>query len=245
MYKSIYFIALFFIILFSNCKIGHRDYYYLIENSTETIGPVVLTYQIAENTETFTKTLLPEEPFFEIYKRPGVSGDDIWNIETSSSLYAITSLIGMNEEGDRMTENLSIRSYWPGLPEKVNGNGVYKLEITDDLFVLSRQSGYNYAVLNSLSDTLFVTVYLHGQSRQRDTLLAGELKRIGSNEIFTYPEEYNNMEKYKERKLSGISSLLLKYRQNSITLNLKNYKLFDWEIGKDQTTFKIDESYFQ
>jgi hypothetical protein len=240
-----YLIILLFIIFFSHCKVEHRDYSYLIKNSTESIGSITLTYQLPENPEIFTLVLSPEDAPFEIYRRNNVTGDDIWNIETSSSLYAIKSLTAINESKDKMTEELSVRRYWSSFPREDNGKGVYEFEITDDVFVLSKQPDYRYYIRNALSDTLFVTSYLQGKSRERDTLLAGELKTIGSNEIFTYSEEYNNTEKYKEKKLSGISSITVRFKENSRTLSFSKYNYFNWDIGKDHTTISVDETYFQ
>ena len=229
-------------ILFAGCETKHRDYYYVVENSADAAGNVLLIYLLNGVTETQFRWLEPNESFL-IYERKGVSGDDIWNIETSTLMYAFPTIVATNHDVTQMTEELSQRNYWPPQPNKQDGNGVYLLKITDDLFVLEKQ-GCDYLVHNMTDDSLFVTSALHGYARRRDTIVCGQTANIGWAEIFTYSENIQDTDKYIEKKLSGIATLSVKYKENSKNIDLKKQNLFNWQIEEQTCTLIVDESVF-
>lgn len=243
-FRSFKIIGFIFVLFFlSSCKEDHHNYHYKIQNTAENTGKIRLTYTLNDEPEAFEKWLEPNE-IFEIYLRKNVTGDDIWNIETSSSLYVVPSLIATNEGETKMTEDLSIRSYWPANPTKEGENGVYFLQITDDLFMLEKQESYSYLIHNGLTDTLFATSHLHGSERRKDTVVAGETINIGHVEIYTYNENLKGTDKYIEKKLSGISSLTLKHEENTQNVNLKNYKLLNLQIKEQECILTVDNSIF-
>jgi len=242
-YRISIIIGFFCIIFLAGCGTNYRDYYYEVQNSVDTTGNVLLTYSLSGITEIQHKRLEPDESF-EICERKGVSGDDVWNIETSALMYAIPSIVAANEDSTKMTEELSQRNYWPSQPNNRDGNGVYVLKITDDLFVLERQD-YHYHIHNMTDDSLFVTSTLLGDnSRRRDTIPSGETADLEKVEIYTYNEDLQGTDKYVEKKLSGILSLTVKYRENSKNIDLKKYKLLNLQIEKEKCTLIVDHSIF-
>ncbi len=243
-HKIISILGLFCFILFLGCKADHHDYYYIVQNSTDTIGDILLTYSLEGETETQERVKQGES--FTVYERKGVSGDDVWNIETSSALYAIPAIVATNLDSTRMTEELSQRSFWPSQPDNLNHNGIYTLKITDDMFVLEKQEGYNYYVSNATSDTLFVTASFSGDIRKRDTIAREQTAKIGEAEIYTYNETLHGTDKYIEKKLSGISSLTVKYKGNSKNIILKNYKLpnLQVEVEEQQSVLTLTNRFF-
>jgi len=230
------------VILFAGCETNHHNYYYVVQNSADTTGKVLLTYSLNEVTETQYRWLEPDESL-EIYERKGVSGDDVWNIETSALIYAVPTLVATNQDATKMTEELSQRSYWPPQPDKQNGNGIYVLKITDDFFVLEKQD-YCYRIHNMTDDSLFVTSSLLGDSRRRDTIVSGQAANIGEVKIYTYNENLQSTAKYVEKKLSGISSLTVKYKEDSKNIDFKKYKSLNLQIEKQKCTLIIDQSIF-
>lgn len=231
-------------ILFSGCEADRHDYRYEVQHSASATGSILLTYSLNGATEIQHKGLEPDESF-EIYERKGVSGDGIWNIETSSTLYAIPKIVAANHDASKMTEELSQRRYWSSRPEERNGNGIYTLKITDGMFVLERQEFYGYCIYNATDDSLFVTSSLTGNpERRRDTIVAGQTGSIGSTTIYTYNEDYRGADKYIEKKLSGISSLTIKYRERSKNINFKNHKLLNLNIERERCTLTVDQAIF-
>ena len=235
-------IGLLCAILLAGCETNHHNYYYVVQNSVDTTGNVLLTYSLNGVTETQYRWLEPDESL-EIYERKGVSGDNVWDIETSAVIYAVPTLVAINRDATKMTEELSQRSYWPSQPDNQNGNGIYVLKITDDFFVLEKQ-GCDYHIHNMTNDSLFVTSSLLGDSRKRDTIVSGQTANIGGVEIYTYNENLQSTDKYIEKKLSGISSLTVKYKEDSKNIDLKKYKSLNLQIEKQKCTLIIDQSIF-
>jgi len=229
---------------FSGCKTDHHDYYYVVQHSADASGGILLTYSLNGVPEIQQKRLEPDESF-EICERKGVSGNGIWDIETSSALYTITKITATNHDASKITEELSQRKYWCSHPEDRNGKGFYTLKITDDLFVLERQL-YDYYIHNAMDDSLFVTYSLLGDDvRRRDTIIADSTANIGKAEIYTYNEDHLDTEKYNERKLSGISSLTVKYKELSKNINFNNRKSLHLQIEKEQCTLTVDQAVFE
>ena len=235
-------IGLLCVILLTGCEANHHNYYYVVRNSADTTGNILLTYSLNGVAETQYRWLEPDESL-EICERKRVSGDDVWNIETSAVMYAVPALVATNRDADRMTEELAKRSYWPAQPENRNDSGFYVLKITDDLFVLEKQN-YYYHIHNMTDDSLFVTSSLLGDSKKRDTIVSGQTANIGNVEIFTYNENLQGSDKYMEKKLSGISSLTVKYREYSKNIDFKKYKSLQVQIEKEKCTLIIDQSIF-
>jgi hypothetical protein len=232
-------------LFFSGCETEHHDYHYIVQHSAGATGGILLTYSLTGVPETQQKWLEPDE-FFEICERKGVAGSGIWNIETSPALYAIPKITATNHDASKITEELSQRKYWSPQPEERDGKGFYTLKITDDLFVLERQEIYGYYIHNAMDDSLFVTCAIHGDpGRSRDTIVAGQTANIGQAEIYTYTEDHWGTDKYIERKLSGISSLSVKYKEISKTINFNNRKLLRLDVDKERCTLTVDQAVFE
>ena len=235
-------IYLFGFILFSGCETGKRDYYYVVQNMADNTGRVQLTYSLNGVMENQSKWLEPNESF-EIYARKEVSGDDIWNIETSSLLYAVPAIVATNRDSVKKTEELSLRSYWSPQPENRDGNGVYLLKITDDMFVLEKQE-YKYLIHNATDDSLFITSSLLGDARKRDTIVAKDTISIGQVKIFSYNETLQGTAKYIEKKLSGISSLTVTYKGILKNIDFKKYKSLNLQPCQQQCILVVDRAVF-
>jgi len=228
--------------LFAGCETGHRNYRYEVLNATDATGEVLLTYLLNGEREAQYKWLEPNE-LFEIYERKEVSGSDVWDIETSASMYAVPAIVVTNQDFSKMTEELSQRNFWSRQPENENGTGVYLLRITDDLFVLEKQD-YHYYIHNMTDDSLFVTSTLLGNVRRRDTLESGQIAHIGQVEIYTYSEDFQDTDKYIEKKLSGISSLSVKCKEKLKNIDLKRHNLLNLRPEEEQCTLIIEQSFF-
>ena len=216
----------------------------MVKNSTDTTGAVLLTYTLKAGNETKSLKLEPNKTVEILYVRRDVAGNGVWNIETSSSLYVISSMTASNESTSRLTEDLSIRSFWPPAPESNDGKGIYTLLITDDLFVLEKQENYQYHIRNMTDDTLFVASSFEN-IRKRDTILYDQTLNIGEAAIFSYNETLKDTDKYVEKKLSGISSLSLTYKEKSVNVNLQtNYKTLNINVEKDKCVLIVESSIF-
>ena len=236
-------ISLFCALLFAGCGTGYRNYRYVVLNEADDTGGILLTYSLNGVPEIQHRWLDLYE-LAEIYERKDVSGSDIWDIETSASMFAVPAIVATNHDVTKMTEELSQRSFWSRPPENQNGNGVYLLRITDNLFVLEKQE-YHYYVHNMMDDSLFITSSLLGNVRQRDTLVSGQIAHLGAVEIFTYGEDFRGTNKYIERKLSGISSLTIRYGEDTKNIDLRRLHLFNWRIEREQCTLIVDQSVFE
>ena len=232
----------FCFILFGGCGTDYHDYYYVVHHSAEASEGILLTYSLNGVSEIRHKWLEPDESF-EICERKEVSGNGIWNIETSSTMYAIPKITATNHNASKITEELSQRKYW-SQPENRNGKGFYTLKITDDLFMLEWQF-YHYYVHNATDDSLFVKCSSTGTAIRRDTIVAGETANIWEAEIYTYSEEHRDTEKYIEKKLSGISSITVTYKELSKNINFNNRKSLHLQIEKEQCILTVDQAVFE
>jgi len=244
-FKIKYFFVFFLPVCLAGCQTGHNDYYYRVKNSTDTTGAVLLTYKVKGDNETYSLKLEQNETV-DIYIRRGVAGNDVWNIETSASIYVLTSMTASNDSVSRLTEDLSIRSIWPPAPENSGGNGIYTLLITDNLFLLEKQPNYQYLIQNKTDSTLFVSSSI-GNINKYDTIPHSQTAKIGQAEIFSYNETLKGTDKYVEKKLSGISSLSLTYKEKPpVKVNLINsYKAGNIKIEKDECLLVVEPSIFE
>ena len=205
----------------------------------------MVAYSLNGVPEVRQKWLEPGQSF-EIFDRKKVAGNGIWNIETSSVMYALPKITATNHDASRITEELSQRKYWSPQPENRDGKGVYTLKITDDLFVLERQELYGYYIHNAMDDSLFVTCSILGDpARRRDTIIAGQTANIGEATIYAYNEGHWGTEKYIEKKLSGIYSLSVKYREITKNINFNNHKLLNLQTEREQCTLTVDQTVFE
>jgi hypothetical protein len=234
------------LLFLGGCEVGHRDYQYVVRNSTESDDWFLLTYSLNGVTEPQQIWLEPGDTFL-ICERKGVAGDDIWNIETSAVMFSVPSIVAANGDLSRITEELSQRAYWPAQPKNQNGVGVYELQITDDLFVLEKQ-WHTYYIHNKTDSTIVVeSKFKDAEGLRRDTIANREKAEIGSVEIFAYNDEtLQKTDKYKERKLSGITSLSIKGGSKDIRKSIDLKKPNDkWVIEPEESTLNVDESVFK
>ncbi len=126
-----------------SCDEGSHDYYYLAVNQTN--RPVYLSYRVANDYETYFDTLYPGQTDTLSY-RGGVSGDDVWDIETSAEIYQLSAIEGSLFDS-AYSDNLRKRSLWSPVADN-GGIGVFTLNITPDMFPLKKQY-YVYRILNN------------------------------------------------------------------------------------------------
>ncbi len=225
------------------CKDSEQNYQYVITNKTSRTDPINVTYHI-EGKNSDTEIELEPGDSIVIANRNEVPGKGVWDIETSINLYKIPSLYASNTDQSVITEELSFRKLWNG-PTDINNTGVYQLDIRDEHFVLSKQYNYTYVIKNGLKDTIFSTSHLkrltgENTTRSADTILKGEEKVIGSVDIYTYAEEMAGLKKYKEKKMSGLSTIFFLFKGERVELNLAKDTLF-FNAGKDTCTLVITE----
>ncbi|MDR1730424.1 MAG: hypothetical protein LBR52_07165 [Prevotellaceae bacterium] len=236
-------VLLLSILLLNGCEVGHRNYRYIVSN--EISDSLLLTCLLNGETETQQIWMKPGSDTL-IYERNGVAGDDIWNIETSPTMFAIHTLTATAKNGNttRMTDELSQRIFWSPQPEDRNGTGVYTLQIRDSLFKLEKQPNF-YLVHNAMDTTIFVISEWHEKDRSRDTIACGETAEIGCAEVFVYDETWQGTDKYIEKKLSGIRSLTVTYKRISKSIDLKKPHLYKWNTSEPgKSTLSADSTIF-
>lgn len=241
--KRLLSVALLTSSLLPACKDSEQNYQYVITNKTSQTDPINVTYHIEGNSKNTEIELEPGDSIV-IANRNEVPGKGVWDIETSINLYKITTLYARNTDESSITEELSFRKLWNG-PTDVNNTGVYQLDIKDEHFVLSKQNGYTYVIKNELKDTIFSTSHLkllsgENTTRSADTILKGEKKVIGSVDIYSYGEEMAGQKKYKEKKMSGLSTIFFLYKGERIEMNIAKDTTF-FETGKDTCTLIVSE----
>lgn len=136
----------------SSCDEGKHDYYYCTTNKTD--KAICVSYQNAGEFEMTTDILLPGMTD-TICVRKNVSGDDVWDIETSAELFQVQKL-ECSIADSTYTDNLRLRSLW-GKVNVADGNGVYKLDITPDLFTV-RNVKYFYFIQNDCDYILDLSI---------------------------------------------------------------------------------------
>lgn len=199
------------------CETEHHDYIYNLKVSTS--NPVHVSYQIKGEDSTHYATLQKGD-IVRLCKRSGVAGDDIWDIETSSSIYKVESLYAYSEDSSSMTENLNRRSYWSKSPDIVGDSAFYTIDITDQCFILNKQLGYTYKAISSTQDSIVITCII-GDEIVKDTLFgAHNSTELGSNDIYVYNGNAKKSDQDKDlQRLSGLTSISMKLKQNGTDFN--------------------------
>ncbi len=141
-----------FIALFAACDEGEHDYFYCVSNNTN--HNVALAYQVVGTSKTVYDTLSPGQTD-TLACRLGVSGENVWNVETSSEIYMISSLEASINDSV-FTENARLRSLW-GNVVKVNDVGVYTLNLSSSLFNVAKRS-YFYKIVNRSGYSLGIDI---------------------------------------------------------------------------------------
>ncbi len=120
----------------SSCSEGEHDYVYLVCNkASQTVN---LSYRIQGDNTIYYDTLAPGQTDTLCWRR-NVTGDDVWDVETSAQIYKL-SAIEANIGGKVFTDSLRLKREWQAM-EVNNEVGVYRLNIVDDHFV---KTNYNY-----------------------------------------------------------------------------------------------------
>ncbi|MBR2261607.1 MAG: hypothetical protein IJ916_07895 [Paludibacteraceae bacterium] len=230
-----------FLFYMTSCDTKEQDYVYSITNLCDEYSPISITYVVLDDT---AKTItLNYGESFDIAERLEVPGNDIWNIETSKALYKIKTVSAISKDSCHISEELAYRKFWTG-PDKKESKGYYNLIISDTLLSLYKQSGYAYIVNNFISDTIIVVSTLRDQHRRADTLSANQKILIGTNDIYSYQEEYANiLPKYKTQKLTGINSITIWYKENFKNINLNKDTAF-FTTGKDSCYLNVTSNIF-
>lgn len=231
-------------ILLLGCKEGEQNYQYVITNKTTMEDSLTVVYHI-EGSSTYSELRMAQGDSVTIAQRDEVPGKGVWDIETSVNLYKVDALTASNTDRTILSEELSFRKKWKG-PEDINGIGVYQLDITDEHLVLSLQNNYTYAIKNELQDTIFSTSHLkltsgENMTRSADTILPGEIKSIGSVDIYTYDEGFKGEPKYKTQKMTGLSTIFFLYKEARVEMNLAKDTVY-FETGKDTCTLIVNEA---
>lgn len=126
----------------SSCEEGEHDYAYCVYNGMDSV--VNLAYTITGDAKTYYDTLVPGQTDTLCW-RTNVGGDNVWDVETSTQLYMI-STISADINNKKFTDNIRLRSLWGGVKEE-NSHGVYTLNIVDSLFTV-KNIDYYYAICN-------------------------------------------------------------------------------------------------
>lgn len=125
------------------CDEGEHDYYYCATNNTD--KEVCLAYQVVGDATTYYDTLQPGQTD-TLSRRGNVSGDDVWDVETSAEIYQI-SQIDASIRDSVFSGNLRLRHLWGAIQDK-DGKGVYNLSIEKEAFVYKNVI-YFYLVKNN------------------------------------------------------------------------------------------------
>lgn len=131
--------------LLVSCDEGEHDYVYCVTNHTD--HNVNLSYKIFDDSRSFSKSILPGQTDTLCWRRD-VSGNDVWDVESGSEIFMISSLQA-DINSSSFSDNLRLRNLWSGVSER-DGNGCYVLDITDDMFVYKSYK-YYYGVTNNSS----------------------------------------------------------------------------------------------
>ncbi len=233
------------LLFFAGCEKGYRSYLYVVRNESKT-DTFQLTYSLRDGSKLQQK--LEPEDTLHLCKRKDVLGGDIWNIETSSTMYAIPSIVAAKNDSSRISKELSQRIFWPVQPEEKNGMGVYELRIDSSLLVLEKIENYHYFIHSKMDDTtLFVvTSTLSGETiRQRDTIRGTNTGVELIVDIYSYGEKEKGTDEYNEKKLSGISSLSITYNGITKSVDLKKPYLYNWQIERKKSTLNLDSAFIQ
>ena len=130
-----------------SCSEGEHDYYYRVANNTE--KTVTLNFKLDGDPVAYFDTIQPGDTH-TLARRGGVTGEDIWDVETAAEIYQFSALEACLD-GSSFTENLRLRSLWGGVQEK-DGNGIYTLSLKPDMFTM-KDHMYWYWIYNNTGYT--------------------------------------------------------------------------------------------
>lgn len=227
------------------CETDHHDYIYNLKVSTS--QPVNVSYQILDEDSAHTATL-ENGDLIRLCKRNSVAGDDIWDIETSSTIYKIESLVAYTTDSSSKTENMNRRTYWSASPMSVGDSAFYTAELTDQCFILDKQSEYGYNIASFAEDSIVVTCIING-TVVKDTLFGSRKNaELGKNDIYVYNGNAQKSEQDKRlQKLSGMSSISLKLKKEGIdytrTISLQREDSL-FTFTENECTLNIKEWHF-
>lgn len=226
------------------CEKSEQDYRYVITNKTSEEHPILIQYNVEGIKDDLEKELFPGDSVV-IAERSDIRGKKVWDIETSISLYKVKHLKAFSSDESHITEELAYRKLWHG-PADIEDVGFYQIDLTDSLFVLTKQENYTYCIKNELRDTVFSTSHLkllsgENTTRSADTILRGETQSIGAVDIYSYGEEMAGEKKYKTQKMSGLSSILFFHKNNRYIINLSKDTAY-FVISQDTCTLVISDN---
>ncbi len=221
------------------CHVGEHDYMYTVINNDET--PIVLHYQTLKDTAK-VDTLQPGAEL-TIAQRYGVKSEEVWDVETSVSLYKLKTLIIYSLDSTRSSEELCYRKHWTG-PETADGKGVYKLPVDENVLLMTMQEGYIYKVVSPFEDSLRITANLKDHTLKVDTIVTQKQSVVlGEVNIFSYNENYAGTDKYKTQKITGLRSVTLRHGADYKNLNLTKDTVY-FKTDKDTCYLLITEDMF-
>lgn len=232
----LYLISLF---SFTACHVGEHDYMYTVVNNNET--PIVLHYKTMKDTAKVDTLQMGEE--LTIAQRYGVKSEEVWDVETSVSLYKVETLVIYSLDSTKSSEELCYRKHWTG-PETKDGKGIYKLPVDKNILLMTMQNGYVYKVVSPFEDSLRVTANLKDYTLKVDTIITQKQSVvIGETNIFSYDESYAETEKYKIQKITGLRSITLRHGTDYKNLNLTKDTAY-FKTEKDTCYLIVTEDMF-
>ena len=119
----------------TSCKEKSFDYEYRIVNDQPC--DVILKFTLDKNNVSYEDTIAPSTDTL-IYLREDVTGNEVWDVETSAQVYPFKEITAyrMTEPVDT-SKNLKLRRMWEGVMETTiygEERGVYSLHLVDSVF---------------------------------------------------------------------------------------------------------------
>lgn len=119
----------------TSCKEKSFDYEYRIVNDQPC--DVILKFTLDKNNVSYEDTIAPSTDTL-IYLREDVTGNEVWDVETSAQVYPFKEITAyrMTEPVDT-SKNLKLRRMWEGVMETTKygeERGVYSLHLVDSVF---------------------------------------------------------------------------------------------------------------
>ncbi len=119
----------------ASCKEKSFDYEYRIVNDQPC--DVILKFTLDKNNVSYEDTIAPSTDTL-IYLREDVTGNEVWDVETSAQVYPFKEIAAyrMTEPVDT-SKNLKLRRMWEGVMETTKygeERGVYSLHLVDSVF---------------------------------------------------------------------------------------------------------------
>lgn len=119
----------------TSCKEKSFDYEYRIINDQPC--DVILKFTLDKNNVSYEDTIAPSTDTL-IYLREDVTGNEVWDVETSAQVYPFKEITAyrMTEPVDT-SKNLKLRRMWEGVMETTKygeERGVYSLHLVDSVF---------------------------------------------------------------------------------------------------------------